>query len=104
MSFALVIQDEAKNELREAQAYYLQKSDSAASNFESAITDAFARLTSGVVDYREAITGVRMLSLPAFPYNVYYRRREEENTVQVVAILHSKRDPAFILRRLKPDN
>lgn len=72
MSAALVIQDEAKNELREAQTYYLQKSDVAVLNFENEVTDAFARLTSGIVDYREVFAGVRMLSLAAFPYNVYY--------------------------------
>ena len=104
MSFAIVIEDEAKNELREAQTYYLQKSDIAALNFENEITDAFARLGSGIVDYREVVTGVRMLILTAFPYNVYYRRLEKENTVQVIAILHTKRDPAFVLKRLKSNN
>lgn len=103
MSYALAIQDGAKNELREAQAYYLQKTNVAASNFESEITNAIARLTSGTVDYREVVAGVRMVSPTAFPYNIYYRRLEKENTIQVIAILHSKRDPAYVLKRLSLD-
>lgn len=104
MSFTLIIQDEAKKEMHEARVRYLQKSAVAASNFENEIMDAFARLTSGIVDYREAVPGARMLSLAAFPYNIYYRRLEKEKTVQVIAILHSKRDPAFVPKRLKSDN
>ena len=103
MNFVLTIQEEARKEMHEAQAWYLQKSSVAASNFENEITSAFARLASGLVDYREAIPGVRMLTLIAFPYNVYYRRREKEKTVQVIAILHTKRDAAPILKRLAPN-
>lgn len=95
MSFALDIQDGAKNDLREAQAWYLQKSTVAASNFENEITGAFDRLASGVVDYREIVPGVRMLSLAAFPYNVYYRRFEREKAVQVPGYLAQQTRPGF---------
>ena len=103
MSFALLIQDEAKAEIREAYNWYLQKSSVAASNFENEVTNAFDILMGGATEYREVIAGVRMLPLAVFPYNVYYRRIEREKSVQVIAVLYSKRNPDFILKHLKTD-
>lgn len=100
MSFKIIIEDRAASEIQEANNWYFQKSALAASNFKNEITQTLNSLKTGIIEYREAIPGVNLFQLKIFPYNIYYRKLNEINAIQIIALLHNKREPDFIIRRL----
>ena len=100
MSFEIIIEEKAADDIREASDWYFQKSIQAAANFENEIVEAFEHLKSNTFGYREVIQGVKAFPLSIFPYNIYYRQLNEEKIIQIVAVLHTKRNPDVVMKRL----
>ena len=100
MSLLLVIEDKAAAEIADANNWYAQKSSVAAINFEREIVETVDRLKTNTIEHHQVIPGVRVCPLKTFPYNIYYRVQKEENTIQLIAVLHSQRATDFIKKGL----
>ena len=100
MSLEIIIEDKAAKDIREANDWYFQKSIQAAANFENEIRESLEQLKTGIIEHREITQGVHVITLSAFPSNVYYKKLTEKNIIHIVAVLHNKRNPDFVLKRL----
>jgi plasmid stabilization system protein ParE len=100
MSIGLLLIDEAIADIKQAHEWYLLNAEEIAGKFEETVQDLFAHLARNVADYREVISGVKSAPLPTFPYNVYYKREEEQEAIIVIAVLHIRRNTDFVLKRL----
>jgi len=99
MSYVIIIEDKATEDITEARKWYSQKSDLAAFNLETEIRQNIDSLKNSIIEHREVKKGVKLLPLKIFPYNIYYRKSEATETIQIIAVLHNKRDQNFILKR-----
>ena len=96
----LVIDPMALDEIAEATKWYSDKSSTAVENFQREINETFIYLQSTIAEHRKVFADIRVLFLKIFPYNIYYIKKQEENKIFILAIMHNKRDTEFIKSRL----
>ena len=98
--YKLEFDKRAVSELTDIVSWYATKSPSAAEKFETAFKWDLETLVGGIIDYIPFTKEIKRAPDPDFPYSVYYSRREETTTIFIHAILHTKRKPEFIFKRL----
>lgn len=96
----IVVEEKALHEIKEASAWYLEKSVVAAENFQKEITLTIDSLHSGLIEHRKIFSDISLIQLKIFPYNIYFTRNEVESIIRIIAVLHNKRDSRFIAYRL----
>ena len=85
---------EARDDLREAKAFYRKRSPLAAVAFAQHIDGAIARIREAPARYPMGERGTREHVLPSrFPYTVVYRLRDAD--VVIIAIAHHSREPGY---------
>lgn len=90
----------ALDDIAEAAAYYSQQDDDRlVGRFLNAIDQAIERISSFPLSCPRYHRDSRRLMLRKFPYCVCYRILDE--TVQVLAVLHAKRDSDLLRRRVE---
>src|SRR4051794_21245355 len=100
MTFTILVEDKASSEVREASEWYFNNSPLASVNFEKEIYQSLKLLKTSIIEHREVLPGLKAFPLKIFPYIIYYRRLDERNIIQIVALLHNKRGLDYILNRL----
>lgn len=92
---------EAMRDVAEAYEWYENQRPGLGSGFQA----AFLRLEELIAGQPQAFpvvhADVRRALLKRYPYAVYYRRLGER-TVEIVACLHTRRDPRLIEQRVDP--
>jgi len=91
MNYFLIIRPEAEADLSEAKEWYERQREGLGLDFVLAVEDAFARIRRMPLLHAEIYKRVRRTATRRFPYGIYYRFVED--TVVVVAVMHSRRDP-----------
>ena len=84
---------EAGIELREARRWYYERSALSATAFAHEVDHAVSRIREAPERYPSSEHGTRKFVLQRFPFNVFYRARENE--IVVVAVAHQKRRPGY---------
>lgn len=97
----LVIDPMAFDEIAEATKWYSDKSPIAVENFQREISETFIYLQSTIAEHRKVFADIRVFFLKIFSYNIYYIKKDAENKIFILAIMHNKRDSEFIKSRLK---
>lgn len=92
------IGEEAEAEFIEALAWYHARSARAAEGFEKAFAEALERIGQSPEQFPSCDEqGYRFAMLDRYPYSLIYREMRE--TVQVVAVAHSRRRPGYWAKR-----
>jgi toxin ParE1/3/4 len=94
----LDIHAEALAEFRFAVTWYLNQSETAAIKFVAEIDRAIDLITASPERWPNGERGTRKFVLQRFPYALIYRERESD--VQILAIAHGHRRPAYWKTRL----
>jgi plasmid stabilization system protein ParE len=81
----------ARAELAEATSWYADRSLQVANRFVAAIETIFADLEQAAPRFPILFWDVRRISVPGFPYAVYYKLRGTD--CLVIAIMHGRRHP-----------
>jgi len=89
----------AVEEARAARRWYEERSRSAARRFIAELDRAILRIQEAPDQWPRFSGSVRQFILHRFPYCVIYRR--ERSTIQVIAIAHARRRPAYWKNRIK---
>ena len=97
MSAVIVLTELAREEIREARAWYRCIGPSLGRDFARSIRSTLDRISAFPESYPELTPGVRKARVRRFPYSVVYRLHGEE--VVVVALFHSRRDPRLLRAR-----
>lgn len=100
MSFKIILEERAAHEIREVYAWYFEKSILAAENLQKELTQTIENLKSEKAEHRKIISQIRIIQLKIFPYNIYYIKRDADQIIQILAVLHNKRDTDFVITRL----
>lgn len=91
---------EARREIDDAFAWYLERSPQAAETFVGEATNAVALIRSSPTLWPSFEVGTRRYVLRKFPYSIIYR--EIEGAIEVIAVAHHKRRPRYWRKRLAP--
>lgn len=90
---------EAAKELTHSVKWYFEQSQSAAANFVNEIDLCISKITEAPEIYLQYVHGTQRAILKTFPYSVIFRLKID--TIEIVAIAHSKRRPGYWRRRAK---
>lgn len=91
MSHSLTIHRAAKRHIRAAFDWYERQSPGLGAGFLQALETALDRVAENPLLYAVIYRDVRRALLPRFPYGVFYF--VQSGQINVVAILHTSRDP-----------
>jgi toxin ParE1/3/4 len=98
MSRKLIVTNEAEADILDGYLSYEEKQESMGLRFMDEIEQAFDRILSNPFLYQEVDTDIRRAVTHTFPYLVFYTF--DEQTVQILAVIHGSQDPAYINERL----
>jgi plasmid stabilization system protein ParE len=98
MSRRLVVTQEAEADILDGYLSYEKKQDGLGWKFIDEIEYAFARVLLNPFLYREVEVDIRRAVTHRFPYLLFYTF--DENSVQILAVIHGAQDPAYIQERL----
>lgn len=100
MSYTVRLLANAQRDLSEIEAYYDEK----VPHETERCLDAFEAALDWIARYAHqppvSRFGLRHVSTETFPYYVWYRLFEEEQFVQVVAVLHHRRGDEALAERM----
>ena len=92
------VHPKAKVEISGAFDWYWERSESAALSFDVELREAFGALRQSPRACAPYLRGTRRAMVNRFPYFVVFR--ELARKIQIVAIAHAKRKPAYWANRL----
>ena len=92
---------EALDEYSESLTWYRQRSDYAATKFESAVADAVNRIAADPNRFVLVEGGARACSMGRLPYLIIFYIEPE--FVSIAAIAHQSRQPGYWLSRRAPE-
>lgn len=88
---------EAELEFRDAVIWYYHQGMTVGIAFDKAVTRAIERIRSSPEAYPHVYRSVRRIIVRRFPFALFYEILDDE--ILILAIFHSKRDPARWRRR-----
>jgi toxin ParE1/3/4 len=102
MSRQLTVASQARDELRDAIAWYERQKPGLGQEFLGEVRACLHRIheqpsVGSRLPGMEAVEGVRRLLMERFPYALVYR--EGGNEVRVLAVAHTRRRPGYWWRR-----
>ena len=95
----LIVDDRAREDLREAFQWYEKQQVGLGDRFLGAFRDACRRIEDRPGMHPIAADDVRFVLLRRFPYVVYFR--SEEKKVVILGVIHGHRDPQVWQSRIK---
>ena len=93
MSLPVVLRDEAQAEFDEAFDYYEGQQAGLGVDFATRVQQVFDRISANPLVHAVVFADVRKAVVIRFPYSVFYRAHADR--VEVLAVFHSRRDPAI---------
>lgn len=93
----VIVRPEAKQDLREAKAWYRNISRDLADDFVRRIDDAIELARQRPLSFQVVHRSFRRVLLHRFPYALFYYAGEDR--LVVVAVLHQARDPEILESR-----
>jgi plasmid stabilization system protein ParE len=94
----LIVRPEAEDDLARAADWYREHGAAVKEKFISRVEATLNRIANRPSLFPHERRGLRRASIRGFPYSVYFTSTETK--VIVVAVLHQRRDPNIIDRRL----
>ena len=95
----VVFRPEAAVDVIEARKWYDNQQAGLGDDFRNALANIVGRIQSMPRMYVIAVENVHRAKLRRFPYLLYYRVLE--NRIEVLAVLHSSRDPRLWRQRVR---
>ena len=98
MSRKLIVTKEAEADILHGYISYEEKQEGLGGRFLKEIEPACRRILPNPFLYQEVEPDIRRAVTHKFPYLVFYTFDEE--TVQILAVIHGSQDPPYINQRL----
>jgi toxin ParE1/3/4 len=93
VSLPVVLRDEAQAEFDEAFDYYERQRAGLGVDFVARVQQVLDRISANPLMHAAVFGDVRKAVMTRFPYCVFYRAHADR--VEVLAVFHTKRDPAI---------
>lgn len=99
MSFTAIILEEAEKDIENAYIWYESLQINLGSAFFEKISEAIKNISNKPYQAQKIYKEVRRYIIKKFPFGVYYIANSESNEIQIIAILHFKRNSKILKKR-----
>jgi len=89
---------EAESEMIDASKYYELQQNDLGKRFIEVVRNAVKRVQINPLLYPRIISNIRTCQTKTFPYHGVFRDQEKQN--EIIAIMHTKRNPGYWRNRL----
>jgi len=86
MAFQIVLSDESRLDLREANKYYLEISKNLNTKFNLEIRDSIERIVFNPEHFQKRYRDIKIVFTKTFPFGIHYL--VEESTVYIQSFMH----------------
>ena len=100
MIFNVSFSFSAINDINHAFNWYEKQSPGLGWAFRNEIAICVEKINTDKISYRQFVPGAYKIGLKRFPYQLYFLKREETLTLTIIAVLHNRRHPSEIGKRL----
>jgi toxin ParE1/3/4 len=100
MSYFVSILSEAAADIANAYIWYESKQLNLGKKFYKIVEESINTISKNPTICEEIYKGVRRFVIRKFPYGIYYKVNLELKEIQILGILHFKRNEIFIKHRL----
>ncbi len=97
MTFHVIVHPAAEQDITDALDWYAERAPEQVERFLDEVAAAVRRIAGSPRLFRTVHRDVRRAALQVFPYLVWFVL--EDDLVRVLAVTHSRRDPAFVRSR-----
>jgi hypothetical protein len=101
MSFGLLIEPEAHDEVRKAGDWYEAREAGVGGRFAVVVDTYLQQIISDPFRYPKAGPTTRKAKIIGWPYSIYFTILEQRHIVKIIAVWQGNQDPAKLSRRLK---
>lgn len=92
MSYRISITEEAENEILQAKNWYEEQQTGLGESFSTTIKEHINQLKNPSVEHKIVFKNVRRVLTHRFPFVIYYSRDEKNLIVNIIAVLHNRRE------------
>ena len=97
MTLEIRVRTRAREDLTEAASWYESQNPGLGSEFINEVERAFSQIADNPSGYRVIYRDTQRAMLQRFPFGIFYRISKQ--TVTVIAVMHSSRDPRRWMQR-----
>ena len=100
MSYEIAFTFSAENDLQLAFDWYESESHGLGWEFRNEVALCIEKIIVDRVSYQIYFADVHKIFVSRFPYLIYYRKDEKRKKIVIAAVLHERRSPQEISKRL----
>ncbi len=97
--FNIELSEEAENDFENSYQFYFGDIPKVANAFYQSVNNSLATIRSTPFSFPVVHRGLRKYTIKKFPFIIYYQ--VSENTIKVLAIFHTSRNPRIWKKRVK---
>ena len=101
MRYKVKLLHAAYTDLREAEKWYKEKGEKLAGDFKTAIHKEINYIAKHPEQSPRKYKELRQSLVKHFPYAIFYLIEKESNRIVILGVLHTRRNPEIIQRRMK---
>ncbi len=98
--YTIKISAESEIDILESYLYYEEKKNGLGARFLEKLDESFASIKQSPFSYNIKYKTLRMFLMKVFPFLIFFIVNEELKEIQVIGVLHSKRNPKLINSRI----
>jgi plasmid stabilization system protein ParE len=100
VNFGVLLTPDARRDRDDIVAWYDENAPGQASRFVDEFYGAARRLEGFPHSGPVVRGGARRVTLRTFPYQLWYLVHDDEDIVEIIAVLHDRQDPTHLSKRL----
>jgi len=101
LTYTVLIRPSAERDAVHAQDWYLANAPEQVDRFIDELAAMIDRVQQHPHAFRQLRGDARRAALRVFPYQIWYRCHDDHEVIEVLAIVHARRDLARMLGRLE---
>jgi toxin ParE1/3/4 len=100
MKYNVSVLSEAEIDIDTDYVWYERRQIGLGDKFYDSVKESVRSIGQNPFLYEEIYRGTRRCVIKKFPYGVYYKIIPDNNEIQILGVIHFKRDPGIIMERL----
>ena|SRR5690554_5823834 len=88
-------------DLQKAKKWYNEQRSDLGEEFREEVNKEIDYIATNPLHYQTKYKEVRVSYVTRFPYGIYYFIEEDKKQIVIIGVLHSKRNPTVMQRRIK---
>lgn len=101
MKYTVKILPIAHSDLKKAKKWYNEQRENLGQDFKMEVNKEIDYISENPKHYQLKYKKLRQSLVTKFPYAIYYFIDEERTQIVIIGVLHTKRNPKIVKKRIK---